>query len=142
MAATDLGCSPGMPLYNPDRGPLGADPNPLPLDPECKECGGCGGSCGCAGSCGGSCGACGGEAKNVALPALDRAREMAERLKHAIPPLPGTELNFPMGGSWRLNIATGNAVVQLKTPAAGLYDPRPVLTYNSLSSVSALHSHS
>jgi len=45
MSATHLGCSPGMPFYNPDRGSLGAEPSPMTLDPECKPCGGCG-SCG------------------------------------------------------------------------------------------------
>jgi hypothetical protein len=59
---------------------------------------------------------------------------MQERLNRAIPSLPGTEGTLPMGGSWRLNIASGNLIVRVKTPAAGTFDPRPVLTYNSLSS--------
>ena len=139
--ATYLGCGPGSNLWNPDRVAFGADPDPLPLDPECKPCGcadggspgGCGGSCGCAGGCAAGMGSATGVKGGAALPGLDRAAEMSDMLKNAIPPIRGTQGSFPMGGSWRLNPVTGNLVAQIHTPESGVYDPRPVLTYNSLS---------
>src|SRR5437870_3897602 len=138
-----LGCGPGTTLWNPDRPYFGAETDPLPLDPECKNCG-CAGGCGCgadgsggmagqgssaAGGCGcdGGCG--GGRRESTGLPGLDRAIQLAEVLPNAIPKIRGTHGTFPLG-SWQLEPATGNLIAQVRTPVASVYDPRPVLTYN------------
>jgi hypothetical protein len=74
------------------------------------------------------------------LPGIDRAIQVAGILEDAIPKIPGIQGSFPLG-SWRLEVASGNLVAQLRTPTGNVYDPKPVLTYNSQSSTATEFGH-
>src|SRR5262245_55510282 len=66
--------------------------------------------------------------------AVGRAAEAANIVRNGPPPAAVVaERCFSTGSSLRLDLATGNLMTQVRTPAGADFDPVPVLTYNAQS---------